>query len=244
MTGSKLLGADWGVALAAPSTYMDVTKVSVAGPLVGVQQATNFNLGDVYFAPLVLGWHHGYFHYSGWMGCFAPTGEWHVGDLAPTGKNFWTFEPGLGVTYLNPKNGWEVSSYAALDFNSRNQTIDYKSGDDLHLDVTLAKHVLRPPAAARSQKGSGLSAGPAGTSVDDVALGIAFAWYQQLTADSGADNQVGSFKGRTLGLGPSFRTAVTLGGKPVTFQLRFLEEFGVQNRPTGTAAWFVTSLNL
>src|SRR3954453_21596868 len=49
ITGRKVLGADWGVALATPFSYMDVTKVSVAGPLVGVQEATNFNLGDVYF---------------------------------------------------------------------------------------------------------------------------------------------------------------------------------------------------
>src|SRR5581483_2010370 len=114
------------------------------GPIVGAQQQRNFSLGDVYVAPVVLGWNYGNLHYAGYLGIFAPTGEWHVGDLAPTGKNFWTFEPGLGFTYLNPKSGWEASSYVAVDFNSSNQTIDYKSGDDFHVDITLAKHVVRP----------------------------------------------------------------------------------------------------
>lgn len=272
MTGRTLLGGRLGMALAMPVSYVDANKVNAAGPVVSPQQQRNFNLGDAYVAPVVLGWDCGNFHYAAYLGVFAPTGEWHVGELAPTGKNFWTFEPGLGFTYLDPKSGCEASSYVGVDFNSANQTIDYRSGDDFHIDIVLAKHVLRTVLAPQA-RAEGLSSQSAGSSPVpvrwegpdepqkggagpasapparkpqsiDVAAGIAFSCYEQLTGDSGANAALGPFKGQQFGLGPALRCVATFGQTPVTLQLRLLKEFAVQNRPEGVSAWLVGSLRL
>jgi hypothetical protein len=255
MTGHTFLGGKLGMAMAVPMTYADVNRANAGSP-VTVQQQRNFNLGDIYVAPVVLGWDHGNLHYTGYLGLFAPTGEWHVGELAPTGKNFWSFEPGLAFTYLNPKNGSEASAYVAVDFNSVNRTIDYQSGDDFHIDITLAKHVLRsvlmprdPGASASALEGAGsektAAAPPAPKPVlMDVAPGVCFSCYRQFTGDSGTDALIGPFEGQQFGLGPALRGVASFGKTPVTFQMRILKEFAVQNRPEGVSAWFVTSLKL
>jgi hypothetical protein len=152
VTGKKIGGATLAMNLSPEVIYLDTTAAVAAGPALAVKQDTNFNLGDVYFAPAMLGWQHGNTHWLGVMGVYAPTGEWQKRQLSPTGKNFWTFEPGIGVTYLNPKSGWELSSFAAIDFNTTNNAIDYKSGDDFHVDFLVANHVIRAIITPQIQK--------------------------------------------------------------------------------------------
>jgi len=36
------------------------------------------------------------------------------------------------VSYLNQKNGLEVTTYLAYDFNTKNSTTDYQSGQVFH----------------------------------------------------------------------------------------------------------------
>jgi hypothetical protein len=107
----------------------------------------------------------------------------------------------------------------------------------------------RAAGAGSAEPDRPTGAGPDATArprgpVSEVAVGIAFSCYWQLTGDSGADADLGAFKGRQFGLGPQVRAVVNFGEKPVTFQLRFLKEFAVQNRPEGMATWFITSLKL
>src|SRR6516162_7529788 len=90
----------------------------------------------------------------GVMGIYAPTGEYRLGELAPAGKNFWTFEPLLGFTYLNPKTGWETSALTGIDFNTINHATHYKSGDDFHVDVMIANLVIRPIITPRDPEGA------------------------------------------------------------------------------------------
>jgi hypothetical protein len=63
------------------------------------------------------------------VGVYAPTGNYQVGRLANTGKNFWTAEPTLGLMYFGQKNGFEASLFTGCDFNSENQDTNYRSGD-------------------------------------------------------------------------------------------------------------------
>jgi hypothetical protein len=199
-----------------------------------------------------------------------------VGELAPAGKNFWTFEPDFGFTYLNPKSGWEISSAVGMDFNSTNRATDYKSGDDFHFDLTLANHVIRPiitpqiqkaledaqklaaavesgqlppPAPAEPGKGEEKGEGKAAASppapkivLQDVAPGLGFYWYQEVTGDSGTGARLGPFEGRVFGLGPQILATANFGKTPVTFQVKLEEEFAVQNRLQGINTWFSGSL--
>ena len=62
------------------------------------------------------------------LGFYAPTGNYEVGRLANTGKNFWTIEPVLGLMYFGQKNGIEASAFVGADFNTENEDTNYKSG--------------------------------------------------------------------------------------------------------------------
>ena len=92
---------------------------------------------------------------------YAPTGDYEVGRLANTGKNFWTIEPTLGLMYFGQKNGIEASVFFGADFNTENPDTDYKSGTQLHVDGTLAQHFP-------------LFGGLAGVGVNGF-------WYEQVT---------------------------------------------------------------
>ena len=74
-------------------------------------------------------------------GIYAPSGEFQANRLAKQGLGYWTFEPGLLVSYLSQKNGFEATTYIGYDFNTRNTKTDYQSGQQFHIDVTVAQHL-------------------------------------------------------------------------------------------------------
>jgi hypothetical protein len=271
MTGKKVLGGNLGMMLAPSLLYLDVTAAAAVGPLVRTVEQTNLTVGDTFFAPVALGWNKGNLHYATYLGIYAPTGEYKVGELAPSGKNFWTIEPDFGFTYLNPKSGWEISSAVGMDFNSTNPATDYKSGDDFHFDLTLANHVIRPiitpqiqkaledaqklaaavesgqlpprPPAEPGKEEAKPSPPPAPKIVlEDVAPGLGFYYYQGVTPDTGTAARLGPFEGRAFGLGPQVLATANFGKTPVTFQVKVLKEFQVQNRLEGLNTWFTTAL--
>lgn len=151
-TGRKVLGGTLGMTLAIPIAYLDATAAVFAGPVLRTVNDTNFRLGDIVLVPVMLGWQHGNLHWAFMGTVYVPTGDYHLGQLAPTGKNFWTFEPDFGFTYLNAKNGWELSTFAGVDFNSENTATHYQSGIDFHMDFTVANHVIRAIITPEMQK--------------------------------------------------------------------------------------------
>jgi hypothetical protein len=122
------------------------------------------------------------------------------------------------VTYLDSDLGIEASGWAGIDFNTKNTATDYLSGDQLHVDATLAKHL---PLLG-------------GT----VGLGATGFYYQQITADSGSGARFGDFKGRTMGFGPIASFATKIGGGDWAFEAKWLPEFEVRNRLDGDSFWF------
>ena len=148
---------------------------------------------------------------------YAPTGDYEVGRLANTGKNFWTFGPILGLLYFGQKNGLEASVFAGLDFNTENDDTAYLSGTQLHLDGTLAQHF---PVLG------GL-----------VGAGVSGLWYQQITGDSGAGATFGDFKGQTAGIGPAISYACKVAGKDLVVELKWLHELDTTRRLEGDYLW-------
>jgi hypothetical protein len=90
--------------------------------------------GDTAFAPLVLGWNAGNFHWNFALFGFAPTGEYSTRQLANTSLNHWAIMPRLAATYFNPKTGWQVNGAAIYSVNFENPATDYTSGEILNLD--------------------------------------------------------------------------------------------------------------
>jgi hypothetical protein len=44
-------------------------------------------------------------------GIYAPTGDYQKNRLANQGLGYWTFEPGVLISYPGQKNGIELSTY-------------------------------------------------------------------------------------------------------------------------------------
>jgi hypothetical protein len=84
----------------------------------------------------------------------------------------WTFEPGVLVSYLGQKNGFEFSTYIGYDINTENPTTDYHSGQVFDIDTTVAQHLPLGPGF--------------------VGIGANVFYLQQTTGDSGSGGHLGS----------------------------------------------------
>ena len=176
-------------------------------------------LGDVIFMPIMLSQKiNNDLNANYRLAFYAPTGDYEVGRLANTGKNFWTIEPTVAIMYFGQKNGIEASLFGGIDFNFENEDTDYKSGIQVHLDGTLAQHFP-------------LWKGLAGA-------GVSGFWYQQISEDSGDGANLGDFKARAHGIGPVLSYAAKIAGKDIIAELKWLHEFENKNRIEGDTLFF------
>jgi hypothetical protein len=177
-------------------------------------------LGDAVLLPLMLNYQLSADLGIGFrVGAYAPTGSFTVGQLANTGKNFWTIEPTLGLLYFGQKNGREAAVNFGADFNEKNDDTGYKSGTQLHVDATFAQHLP-------------LAGGLAG-------IGLNAYWYEQVEGDSGSGARFGDFEARTAGAGPVLSYVRKVGGGTEDFiaELKWLHEFETKNRLEGDLVW-------
>jgi hypothetical protein len=185
VTPLKVLGANYALGAAIPFVRMDVdAKVTLPG-VGSVRRSDSVSgLGDIEFWPLALGWSalENDLHVDAFFGIYAPSGEFRTNRLANQGLGYWTFEPGVLVSYLGQNNGFEFTTYIGADFNTENTKTDHASGDVFHIDATLAQHL------------------PLGNGV--IGVGANGFYLQQFTGDSGTGAKLGSFKVMTAGGGP------------------------------------------
>lgn len=152
------------------------------------------------------------------LAIYTPTGDYEVGELANTGKNFWTVEPTAAIMYLGQENGIEASLFFGMDFNTENSDTDYSSGIQAHLDGTLAQHFP-------------LWQGLAGAGLNGF-------WYQQISDDSGDGATLGSFRARAHGIGPVLSYTHKTLGKDIIAELKWLHEFDNVDRLEGDTIFF------
>jgi len=214
------LGERWSYAMSAtiPYLFMDVDVAGTSVPGSVSRSGSTNGLGDIVLMPLMLNYNvNPDFNVNFRAGIYAPTGDYEVGRLANTGKNFWTIEPVLGLLYFGQKNGIEVSAFVGADFNTENEDTNYQSGTQFHIDGTLAQHFPWLGGLA----GAGVSA----------------YYYQQIEADSGSGATLGDFEGRTIGAGPVVSFMKKIGGHDTVFELKWLHEFETENRLKGDIVW-------
>ena len=227
------LGDKWSFALSATIPYVWLEVKADASAKFTLFKGTPFQrtftpsvrrsdsvdgLGDIVLMPLMLNYKFTPDLSANFrLGIYAPTGDYETGRLANTGKNFWTFEPTVGLMYLGQKNGFEASVFAGYDFNTENDDTNYKSGQQFHLDGTIAQHFP-------------LLGGFAGVGVNGY-------WYQQVTADSGSGASLGDFKGRTAGLGPVISYSLKLGNVDLVAEVKWLHEIETRRRLEGDYIW-------
>lgn len=208
----------YAVAVTVPYVWVNVSGQVTTGRGPGKRSDSIDGIGDVLVFPAMVTYSvTADLKLDGRLGIYAPTGRYEVGRLANTGKNYWTFEPTLGLYYFGKKNGIEASLLAGTDFNTKNNDTDYQSGTQFHAEGTLAQHVP-------------LAGGVAG-------VGVTGFWYQQVTADRGAGATFGDFEARSSGVGPVASWAGKIGSVDAVVELKWLHELATQKRLEGDYAW-------
>ena len=215
-------GVGYAVGMAIPYAWVQIdasVQYTTPGGATVTRRAsdTQAGLGDIQLIPLMLGWTNGDFKAGGNFSVYAPTGEYEAGRLANTGRNYWTFEPALNFSWLSSKIGTEVTHFAGLDFNTKNDATDYQSGTSLHLDGTIAQHLP-------------LFGGFLGVGANGF-------YYQQISADSGSGATLGSFEGHTAGVGPVVNYVHKIGGHDFFVEAKWLPELETEKRTRGDFVW-------
>jgi hypothetical protein len=210
----------WSYAMSATLAHINL---EVAGNLTVLGQTVRrktsvSGLGDIVLMPVMLSYTiNPDLHLDFRTGIYAPTGSYQLGRLANTGKNFWTFEPTVGLAYFGLKNGREASLFMGMDFNGENDATHYDSGNQFRLDGTLAQHFP-------------LAGGIAG-------VGLSAFNYDQVSADSGSGASFGAFKGHTFGYGPAVSFVTKAGSADLIVELKWLRETQTKNRLQGDYLW-------
>ena len=220
-TPLQLLGGNYAAGIAIPFVWLEVSATVTPTILPPFHQRdTTSGLGDIMLMPFMLGWTNGPdLKYDVRLGIYAPSGDYEGGKLANPGRNYWTFEPAVSVSWLSTKIGTEVTVFAGLDFNTKNTATDYQSGTSFHLEGTLAQH---------------LPLGKLGI----IGVGANAFLYEQISGDSGAGATLGSFEGRTAGVGPVISFVTKIGKADLAAELKWLPELNVEKRLKGDTIWF------
>jgi hypothetical protein len=144
VTPLKILGANYAPGAALPIVWTDVTaRVTLSASHTASRSESVSGLGDVEFWTVALSWSalSNDLHVDFFGGIYAPSGEYHKDQLANQGLGYWTFEPGVLVSYLGQKNGFEFTTYLGYDINTEHTETNYHSGQVFHIDTTVAEHL-------------------------------------------------------------------------------------------------------
>ena len=74
-------------------------------------------------------------------------------------------------------------------------------------------------------------------------VGLVGYFYDQISADSGAGNRIGSFRSRVIGIGPQIGYLFPIGQMQGYLNLKAYKEFDAQNRPEGWNGWITFSIS-
>lgn len=225
----KILGGRYFANINIPYAFDAELCVKAATPFgtVEIDDASS-GLGDIQFVPFGLLWDIENFHILFGENIVAPTGDYDADELVSIGRNYWGYETLLGVTWLHPERGHELSISLAYMINSENSETDYKTGDEFHVDYTLAQYFS-----------------------ESFAVGLVGYYYTQTTDDSGSGfedledlfpgilTSTDDLKGLRAdggGIGPAIMWAPKIGGKALNIIFKWMNEYSCTNRFEGT--WY------
>jgi len=224
-----ILGANYGQHLFVPVLGVDLNFKAPVGP----EAASSYDDTDVPFliySPFILAWHlqEGRLHVAASLvDIYIPKGQ-DDGNMASVGKNFWTFEPVVAVTWMN--GPWEVSGKFMYDFNTSQDKyatvygveVDRDPGQEFHLDYSVSY---------------GLS--------KTLRLGVSGYYYVQTTDDSyDLNDSIPAPVQELLRADEGYRSQVFAAGpgiwyqhKNMFFELRNQWEMGARNKTEGYNIW-------
>jgi hypothetical protein len=206
----RLFGGDY-MAVVTPA----VGNLSGLPILVdGQPEKPNSGLTDLYFAPLVLGWHLEHLDLAAALGGFAPTGQFELDSSKNTGLGFWTFIPHIAASYRYDEGVFADTPLLAMgairyEIHSNQQDRDFRPGDTFTFEWGLGLEIR-----------------------DRTEAGLSGYFYRQVSDPSGKDARpVDKYSSNGIGL----YIAHNFG--PVTLGLRVYRDFAVRNGPEGTLGY-------
>ncbi|HKT99702.1 MAG TPA: transporter [Paraburkholderia sp.] len=207
-------GWDFASAITLPYAWEEVTGTFSVGRASSSASDRASNLFDMYFTPIVAGYHlsktdHIAFSFNFW----APTGQYDPNALANPSLNNWTFVPQAAYTKLVPQYGLEFDAVLGLQFYTRNPATDYQNAPLLTLDVMGLKKFA-----------------------NGVGVGLVMGTVQQLGKDSGPiADKLDGFVGRDFAMGPIVTYDTKINGKhPLSASLRWVPTIASTNRLKST----------
>jgi hypothetical protein len=180
---------------------------------------TSTGFGDLY--PLAsLKWNAGVHNFMTYVTGDIPVGNYSSTSIANLGLGHAAVDAGGGYTYFNPATGHEFSAVAGLTYNLKNQTTQYQSGVDFHLDWGASQFLSK-----------------------QFFIGLVGYAYDQVSADSGAGDRVGAFESRVFAVGPQIGYIFPIADKQGYLGLKSYFEFEARNRPEGWNTWLTFSIS-
>lgn len=144
--GIKLLGADYAVAIAQPFDYTNLRVFDSQGNNIGGSQGGLYN---TVLVPGILSWALPCnFHVAASFAIYLNDGTSSPGNppssnkgvaYAESANGFYTFEPGIGITWL--ACGWNLSADLHISVPLKNHDTDYLSAPEFWADYTAAKTI-------------------------------------------------------------------------------------------------------
>ncbi len=227
----KLLGGNYGQHIFFGAINKDLDFNSPVGSRLK-EHYHDFNALYIIYSPLLVGWHlqEGRLHVAvSAADIYIPFYNEDKKNLASVGRNFWTFEPVLAITYL-PTPPLELSIKFMYDFNTHQD--DYEPGPPFQVDRDPGQEFHFDFNASW-----GIAPG--------LRIGINGYFYQQTTNDDYDDidkapaplrpilKDVEDDKGRAVALGPG----ILYKHQNFMATLRYQHEFAVKNRPELQNVW-------
>ncbi|MBC6982145.1 transporter [Caulobacter sp. 17J80-11] len=223
--GKVLGGGQLALSMTGMYAWNSVSgDIRVARPngdeLTGRRDDSVWGFGDLY--PLAsVTWNKGVNNWMAYLTGDLPVGAYDPDRLANIGLGHAAVDGGGAYTYLDPKSGREFSATAGLTYNFENPQTDYKSGVDFHLDWAASQFLNQ-----------------------QVYVGLAGYWYQQLTDDSGSGDRVGAFKSSVAAVGPEVGYLFSVNGRQAALNARAYWEFAAEHRLEGWAGFLTLSVPL
>lgn len=200
--------------------------------IVGKDDTTTTGLGDIQAVPLGIVWDVNDLHFLAAQNLVLDTGRYDVNKANNMGRNYFSYDEIAGFTWLDQKGGHEISFMAGYMINTKNQATQYKTGNEFHVDYTLAQYLSK-----------------------QLGFGIVGYYYKQMTDDkSNTLDQInafdkslgplagvsapGGYKSKGSAVGPAVMFTPNIGGKDVNLIVKWLHEYSMTNRLEGKWVWF------
>lgn len=199
----KILGANWGMDTIVPFGYKNITgDLGTAG---------QFNLGDVYFSPLLFSWHLDHFDFSAAYGIWAPSGNFDASTplrmLDSPGDGYWSHMITLGgVWYPDAKKLWALSLLNRYEISTEQDQTDITPGNMYSLEWGLSRTVMQ-----------------------GVDVGLVGYYQQETTEDSGP--HAATVLSHVVAVGPEVSVLWEKIG--LITSLRYEYEVNAEDRPQG-----------